>query len=345
MPIVPRQPLADDEVVEFWKKKAKLSEDEIAALVSGVNPFAWEHYPERAKLPTESRQAVEDVLTVLRHRVTDPLGHSSCTRKEWERVFARCDLSFPERMKDPSPERIAKNVSAIEEFLADPNGAKKLLEEREARRGKPILLHHWFRRDSWTAKEAMLLLCGLDPNGTVVGASESIFGNELEIFKATYTLDGFEYGPKSIDEMESSEYAEVAEYESAWKEMTSIWSSGDHQPRNPPAYYLEWAARKNLRVPWIEWARENNLIDTQRPVEEKPPSLATQANRSDKLMTMLQAANRFWAKADRDRPDTHPKNATVSEWLVTQGFSPTLANKAATILRPDWAPTGRKPEV
>ncbi|MDP3584476.1 MAG: hypothetical protein Q8R61_05075 [Thiobacillus sp.] len=65
---------------------------------------------------------------------------------------------------------------------------------------------------------------------------------------------------------------------------------------------------------------------------------------SDKLAKLNQAAAKFWANADRDDRGTHPDNAKVTAWLVDQGFSPTLADKAATIIRPEWAPTGRKPE-
>ena len=65
---------------------------------------------------------------------------------------------------------------------------------------------------------------------------------------------------------------------------------------------------------------------------------------SDKLARMNQAAEKFWANAGRDDRSTHPDNASVSGWLQKHGFSETLASKAATIIRPEWAPTGRKPE-
>lgn len=65
---------------------------------------------------------------------------------------------------------------------------------------------------------------------------------------------------------------------------------------------------------------------------------------SDKLAKMNQASTKFWGNANRADRGTHPDNAKVAAWLVQQGFSPTLADKAATIIRPEWAPTGRKPE-
>ena len=74
------------------------------------------------------------------------------------------------------------------------------------------------------------------------------------------------------------------------------------------------------------------------------PLPTSRAHVSDKLAKMNQAAARFWGNADRADRGTHPDNATVAAWLVKQGLSPTLADKAATIIRPEWVPTGRKPE-
>lgn len=65
---------------------------------------------------------------------------------------------------------------------------------------------------------------------------------------------------------------------------------------------------------------------------------------SNKLALMNQAAATFWTNADRGYRGSHPDNATVAVWLVQRGFSQTLADKAATIIRPDWVPTGRKPD-
>lgn len=65
---------------------------------------------------------------------------------------------------------------------------------------------------------------------------------------------------------------------------------------------------------------------------------------SDKLAYLIQASKKFWGNADRNDRDTHPDNATVASWLEEKRFSQSLASKAATIIRPEWAPTGRKPE-
>lgn len=66
--------------------------------------------------------------------------------------------------------------------------------------------------------------------------------------------------------------------------------------------------------------------------------------RSKKLAILNQAATRFWGNADPNDKGTHPNNSDVVAWLVLNRFTETLAEKGATIIRPDWAFTGRKPE-
>lgn len=65
---------------------------------------------------------------------------------------------------------------------------------------------------------------------------------------------------------------------------------------------------------------------------------------SDKLATLNQAAYRFWANAAREDRASQPTNVEVEAWLVEHGYSQTLAERGATIIRPDWVPPGRKPE-
>lgn len=85
-------------------------------------------------------------------------------------------------------------------------------------------------------------------------------------------------------------------------------------------------------------------IGTDPANPEQPMSMASHNHVSSKLATLNQAAVRFWANADRDDRGTHHKNSDVEKWLVERGYSASLADKAATIIRPEWAPTGRKPE-
>lgn len=67
-------------------------------------------------------------------------------------------------------------------------------------------------------------------------------------------------------------------------------------------------------------------------------------NRSNELSYLNQASDKFWANADPDDRTTHPNNDVVAAWLESKGISPTKAGMAASIIRPEWAGTGRKPE-
>lgn len=66
-------------------------------------------------------------------------------------------------------------------------------------------------------------------------------------------------------------------------------------------------------------------------------------NKSDLLATLNQASLIFWSKVNAKDKSSHPKNDDVTYWLIERGFSKTLADKGATIIRPKWAAIGRKP--
>jgi len=66
---------------------------------------------------------------------------------------------------------------------------------------------------------------------------------------------------------------------------------------------------------------------------------------SERLRIMIQASNTFWKNAEIKDATTHPLNEDVEAWLVNTGkFKPTIAEKAASLVRPEWATRGRRPE-
>lgn len=81
-----------------------------------------------------------------------------------------------------------------------------------------------------------------------------------------------------------------------------------------------------------------------RPAAGSAAAGGANANVSRDLILLCDASKRFWANADRDDRGTHPTNEVVSEWLVEHGMSGTMAKKGASLIRPEWAPTGRRPE-
>lgn len=76
-------------------------------------------------------------------------------------------------------------------------------------------------------------------------------------------------------------------------------------------------------------------------VEETQPTDSGRAHVSNSLSILNQAATKFWANADKNDRSTHPKKSDVVAWLVEHGFSQITAESGSTIIRPEWAPTGR----
>lgn len=89
--------------------------------------------------------------------------------------------------------------------------------------------------------------------------------------------------------------------------------------------------------------KRDDILALLKKDQDKSLKTLHHANVSNKLAMMNQASQKFWANADREERGTHPSNQTVTDWLVKQGFTQTLAGKATTIIRPEWARTGRKP--
>jgi len=198
-------------------------------------------------------------------------------------------------------------------------------------------LEHWLRFDNWFPYQAFALFTEDDPEkqGTGLG------GAQLEFDRLAAKKNN--------------------------KKLEQIWSSGNDPEQMeafPPMHFIEWAIKKQITIPWLEWAQQNKLISTapddstkesnvnhdpdQTALPSPPASIATastdRAHVSEKLATLNQAAEKYWKNASHSEPDTQPKNSEVSQWLQEQGFSKTVADKGATIIRPDWVPTGRKPE-
>jgi len=180
----------------------------------------------------------------------------------------------------------------------------------------------FLRRDTWGLKEAALLLAGASPGG--------------------------------IEKLWITDPAEGGLPAHIYANLKDAVESGDLPSRPSRTHKIE-----HIRVrPWdaIQWAKARGetipefLNGVPRPKREpesksaEKPLTTTEPHVSKKLATLVQAARTKWANADRDDRTTHPTNDEVAKWLEDRGFSRALAQKGATIIRPDWAGTGRKPE-
>lgn len=67
-------------------------------------------------------------------------------------------------------------------------------------------------------------------------------------------------------------------------------------------------------------------------------------NATNDLKALNLASEYFWSRASREDRLTWPLTAEVENYLISQGLAARSAAASAAIIRPDWAPPGRKPK-
>ncbi|HEY8160111.1 MAG TPA: hypothetical protein VIF10_15545 [Methylobacter sp.] len=86
---------------------------------------------------------------------------------------------------------------------------------------------------------------------------------------------------------------------------------------------------------------EQLIAEPHTPASTAP--LHNDTNKSAQLRALNQASL-LWSNADRDDKTTWTDTKDVVAFLVGKGFSKTLAVRGASIVRPDWAESGRIPK-
>lgn len=230
----------------------------------------------------------------------------------------------------------------------------------------PFLLgdYGWHKFDNWTKRQGLLLLCGMEPNGTKerrVSSSDSGATVEfdhillLDLRQLDRTVAEACFRPANLST--SPELAKACgtyldDFDMcalSYNHLLQLWNSGDHQDRHTPRYFVKWAESKGVLVPWLEYARKMRLTSLYEDALAEHGAGNEGGNGrnhvSDRLATLNQAAQKFWANADPGDPTTHTNNAVIAAWLEERGFSLSLAESGASIIRPEWAHKGRKPDA
>ena len=295
MKIIPRQPIADDEVIAYWKAKPKLKKEEIVPLLLGINPFA---YSEKIPSCLERKQDVEDIYTLLEHRDVIPQFSIGEPLEFWRDTFKNLNLILPpwlegyeskdefnKNQKKRELKELASRVSPKEKEaklkeLAISMGVieKRILEVKEAPYKYSELLDY-FKLETWNWHGALLLLAGAYPTGAEVNWDGYYNFCDVHIDTPEVTNVAFIDG-------RLPDYAVPADYEFAGKkdyfkndktveikihELRALqfrleflykhWKSASnpHQERNAPSYYVIWASSKGYQIPWLDFAIKEGL--------------------------------------------------------------------------------------
>lgn len=149
---------------------------------------------------------------------------------------------------------------------------------RVARGNQEESLRYWFRRDTWSPSEAMMLLLGLDPRGTKIEPSAHWRDDRHQAlleFSCLNYLDGrlvpFIYWTALFEQdvvpqnLAKDVRREVWNLSERYRAMSSLWESGTHPEHNTPGYYLRWALSKDFSVDWFDWAQRNGHVASEEP--------------------------------------------------------------------------------
>lgn len=93
----------------------------------------------------------------------------------------------------------------------------------------------------------------------------------------------------------------------------------------------------------IDWI-VGKLGENGGPQKQQSNLISGNPNMSNKLSLQITASMKFWSCADRDDKSTFPETNEIVQWFENKGLSTSSAEKAASLIRPEWAGAGRKPE-
>lgn len=145
---------------------------------------------------------------------------------------------------------------------------------------------------------------------------------------------------QTIDELLSNfRFSTGPAYKTWWPESKGAGAKGSYLYGATPAIKDREAG---VQVGDATNAARTSHVSAQNVAASSASQNTLNPNRSEELSMLIQASDKFWSRADRTDPNTHPLNKGVVEWLMRKGFTKRKADTAASILRPQWAVSGRR---
>lgn len=255
-----------------------------------------------ARLLTESRNSeeIKALLKAGRLKLYDPAMQQPTdnARNALVDTLALAQLLADGVSLDESAERELSALAGA--WKNSDEFERRLIELHKSGGARPLHLHEWFKHDTWTPREAMRLLLGLDPDHDWFALADES-GIDITIVCARWLdgslvcLDG--YRNANVMQLEHELHPDspfpgpapttsfdLLDLSIQLRRMVTIWNSGNHRHRNPPSYYLEWACRKGCVVAWLEWARAEGVVDSvATPVAEHVMESAPGANDDERV--------------------------------------------------------------
>lgn len=196
------------------------------------------------------------------------------------------------------------NSPYLYELIKEVNGRVVLISE-EIKNG----LTRWLQYELWEAHEGLFLLAGLNPNiHQIYKWTDPLCG---EIYPKD-NLDGFVFfhevcttslasNPREPDFSDHKEHnserwrtyeKERKQYEQRHRDLRTdleslkqMWDRSIHPSQSEkysPDYFIQWAEKKKHQIPWLEWAKRHQIINTYS--DNKQSSRPERTDRTAKKM-------------------------------------------------------------
>jgi hypothetical protein len=180
-------------------------------------------------------------------------------------------------------------------------------------------LRYWLILDSWTPFQAFSVLCGHSPEYIDFDESGNLLTNIRGEFYGLSWLNGLNVDSTIVEEVLGEEFQRKLKtaFSDRVKHLYSIWQTGTHQEqRYAPAYYIEWAQRKNFEIAWLDWARSEGLLTWEKKQADTDADLHPRKE-SSYLVLIGSLCDLYWKERSGDEKF---KLDAVLKALETYGF-------------------------
>jgi len=219
-------------------------------------------------------------------------------------------------------------------------------------------LTEWLKHDTWASHEALCLVCDIEPSDSEIlwpprfedisfdtpqpqriamlseepiyslapdpdadtfalQRSNSFIEERLETgWDTEFSCHFFEIHTRMQNRQRAS-----GRLESCWRIFFSTPAHADLPPQEP-TYFLEWSSRKQIEIPWLEWAKSSGLINDK---PDESPAVKTEKrtipSKASEIEELREAAIQI-AITHHINDGMPKKNITVRKictWLIDSG--------------------------
>ncbi len=194
----------------------------------------------------------------------------------------------------------------------------KLLDEMDRPDWGDELINRWANISSWSMGEFSILCYGIDPDEIIHGLNERI-----RVIRSS---------------RRDSPLTECIANSGVYQSIGRALQDGIVEKSISGFINTKSAAA---------WVKESGLFPAfpRQILNKRLQSSAIDEDDFDlprTLRLMITAYREYWSDVSHDNAAIHPSNPDVADWLKGQGLSPNQATNAASLIRPEWATTGRK---